>query len=83
MQISNWWARRLTINAAITVLVSLPDHLIDLVVGQLLANGGHDVAQLSGGNEAVVVTVKDLESFPDLLLRVGILHLAGHHGKEF
>src|SRR5690242_14493998 len=72
-----------TVNATITVLVSLPDHLVDLVVSELLADGGHDVTQLSSGDEAVVVAVKDLECFPNLLLRVGVLHLAGHHGEEF
>jgi len=73
----------LTINASIAVLVSLPDHLVDLVVGQLLADGGHDVTQFGGRDETVVIAVEDLERFSDLLLRVGVLHLAGHHGKEF
>ena len=49
-----------TVNAAIAVLVGLADHLVDLVVSKLLADGGHDVAQLSGGNETVVITVENL-----------------------
>jgi hypothetical protein len=51
-----------TINAAITVGVGLPDHLIDLIISKLLADRGHDVAQLGGGDEAVVVTVEDLSN---------------------
>lgn len=72
----------LTVDAAVSVLVSLSDHLVDLVVGQLLADRGHDVAQLGSGDESVVVAVEDLERLPDFLLGVGVLHLAGHHGKE-
>ncbi|KAI6770823.1 hypothetical protein HG531_009678 [Fusarium graminearum] len=40
------------------------------------------MSEFSSGNEAVVVTVEDLESLADLLLGVGVLHLARHHGKE-
>ena len=48
------------IDPSIAILVRLADHLVDLLVGQLLADGGHDMAQLGGGDEAVVVAVKDL-----------------------
>jgi hypothetical protein len=50
----------LTVNTPIAVLVGLADHLIDLVVSQLLADRGHDVAQLGRRDETVVVAVKDL-----------------------
>lgn len=50
----------LTVNASIAVLIGLANHLVNLVVGKLLTNGGHDVTQLGGGDEAVVVAVKDL-----------------------
>jgi hypothetical protein len=49
-----------TVNTSVTVLIGLTDHLIDLIVSQLLTDGGHDVAELGGGNEAVVVAVEDL-----------------------
>jgi hypothetical protein len=71
-----------TVNSSVTVLVSLPDHLIDLIVGELLADAGHDVPELSSGDEAVVVAVEDLEGLADLLLGVSVLHLARHHGEE-
>ena len=82
MDLEQQGEHELTVNATVTVLVSLPNHLIDLVVGKLLADRGHDMTQLGSRNEAVVVAVEDLECFPNLLLRVGVLHLAGHHGKE-
>jgi hypothetical protein len=72
-----------TVNAAVTVLVGLPNHLVDLVIGQFLADRSHDVTELGGGDETVVIAVEDLECFPDLLLGVGVLHLAGHHCEEF
>lgn len=52
----------LTVNSSITILVSLSDHLINLVICQLLSNGCHDVTELSSGDEAIVITVKDLEA---------------------
>lgn len=70
------------VNLSVAVDIGLPDHLVHLLVGELLAEVGHDVAQLSRGDEAVAVLVKDLEGLLDLLLRVGVLHLAGHHGQE-
>lgn len=94
--------KRLTVDASVTVLVGLANHLVDFVVGELLTDRGHDVTQLGGRDEAVVVTVEDLrrvsggerkagckgaassylKGFPNLLLGVGVLHLAGHHGQE-
>lgn len=52
--------RNLTVNSSITVLVSLSDHLINLVICQLLTDGGHNMTKLSSGNETIVVAVKDL-----------------------
>ncbi|KAI6776161.1 hypothetical protein HG530_000106 [Fusarium avenaceum] len=70
---------QLTVDSAITVLVSLSNHLINLIIGELLADRGHDVSEFSSGNETVVITIENLESLTDLLLRVSVLHLAGHH----
>jgi hypothetical protein len=49
-----------TVDSSITVLISLPNHLIDLVVRQLLADGCHDMTKFGSRNEAVVITIKDL-----------------------
>merc|ERR1712199_141159 len=72
----------LVVDLAVTVNVGLAEHLIDLLVGELLAEVGHDVAQLGSGDEAVAVLVEDLEGLLDLLLGVRVLHLAGHEGEE-
>lgn len=50
------------VNAAIAILISLADHFVDLIVSELLADGSHDMAKLGSGNEAVVVTVEDLDA---------------------
>jgi len=92
-----------TVDSAVSILVGLPNHLIDLVVGELLADRGHDVTELGRRDEAVIVAVENLvafgqsahatmwdswapatylESFPYLLLGIGILHLPGHHRQE-
>ena len=90
-----------TVDASVAILVSFPDHLINLIIGQLLADRRHDMSQLGGGDEAIVVAIKNLESLckerrvnlflpahkhetltPNLLLAVGVLHFAGHHGEE-
>jgi hypothetical protein len=71
-----------TINPAIAVLIRLPDHLVDLIVGELLTDAGHDMPQLGSADKAIVVAIKDLESLANFLLGVGVLHLAGHHGEE-
>merc|ERR1719217_1112082 len=72
----------LVVDLAVTVNVGLADHLVDLLVGQLLAEVGHDVAQLSRRDEAVAVLVEDAERLLQLLLRVRVLHLARHEGAE-
>eukprot|EP00295_Goniomonas_pacifica_P007279 CAMPEP_0175835060 /NCGR_PEP_ID=MMETSP0107_2-20121207/16388_1 /TAXON_ID=195067 ORGANISM="Goniomonas pacifica, Strain CCMP1869" /NCGR_SAMPLE_ID=MMETSP0107_2 /ASSEMBLY_ACC=CAM_ASM_000203 /LENGTH=77 /DNA_ID=CAMNT_0017148323 /DNA_START=57 /DNA_END=287 /DNA_ORIENTATION=- len=58
----------LVVDLAITVDVGLADHLVDLLVGKLLTEVGHDVAELSSGNEAVAVLVEHLEGLENLLL---------------
>ena len=72
----------LVVDLAIAVDVSLADHLVDLLVGELLAEVGHDVTELGGGDEAIAVLVEHLEGLLDLLLGVGVLHLAGHEVEE-
>lgn len=50
-----------TVNATVTVLVCLADHLVHLVIGELLANRCHNVTELGSGDEAIVVTVENLD----------------------
>ena len=41
------------------------------------------MTQLGGADVTVTVLVEDAESFLQLLLRVTVLHLTGHHCQEF
>ena len=43
----------LVVDLAVAVNVRLADHLVNLLVSQRLAEVGHDVAELGGGDEAV------------------------------
>ena len=53
-----------------------------LLVGELLAQIGHDVAQLGSRDETVAIAIEHLERLDELLLGVGVLHLAGHKRQE-
>ena len=50
----------LVVDVTVTVNVGLSDHLVDLLVGQLLAQVGHDVAKFGCRNEAVAVLNRKL-----------------------
>ena len=43
------------VNLSVSVNVGFSDHLVDFLVGQLLAQVGHHVTQFGGGNETVPV----------------------------
>jgi hypothetical protein len=49
-----------TVDPSITILISLSNHLINLIICQFLTNRCHDVAKLGGGDETIVITVEDL-----------------------
>jgi len=66
----------------ITIDISLSDHLIDLLIGELLSEVGHNVSKLSSGDKTVSISIEDLEGLDELLLSIGILHLSGHEGEE-
>ena len=72
----------LIVYLSVPVDVSFPEHLVNLHIGELLPEIGHDVAQLSRRDEAISVLVEDPESLPDLLLAVRVLHLPRHHSEE-
>jgi hypothetical protein len=70
------------VDAPVAVHVGLADHLVDLGVGQPLAEVGHHVPELGGRDEAVLVLVEHAERLPELLLRVAVLHPARHQVQE-
>mmetsp|Transcript_11557 Transcript_11557/g.38203 ORF Transcript_11557/g.38203 Transcript_11557/m.38203 type:complete len:232 (+) Transcript_11557:50-745(+) len=70
------------VNLAVAIHVRFADHLIHLLVGEFLAEVGHHVTQLRGGDEAVAVLVEHLERFLQFLLGVRVLHLPRHQVQE-
>ena len=48
----------LVVDLAITVDVGLADHLIDLLISELLAQIGHDVTQLRGGDKTSISKIE-------------------------
>merc|ERR1719410_877696 len=70
------------IDLTISIHIGLPDHFINLFIGQLLPKVCHYMAELSSANESVAIAVKDFEGFHELLLSIGVLHLSGHERQE-
>ena len=70
------------VDLPVSVDVGFADHFVDLLVGEFLAEVGHDVPQLGGRDEPVAVLVEHAERLTDLLFRVRVLHLARHHRQE-
>ena len=56
----------------ITIDVSLTDHFVDLFVGQLLTQVGHNVTQLGGGDDAAMGRVMSLIAEALVATGVGI-----------
>ncbi len=48
------------VDLTVTVNIGFTDQLIDFVIGQLFTEVGHDVTQLSSGDETIAVTIEDL-----------------------
>merc|ERR1719195_680407 len=51
----------LVVDLPVTIHVSLTNHLVHFLVGELLAQVRHDVPQLCGADEAVPITIENLE----------------------
>jgi hypothetical protein len=72
----------LEVNLSITVRVSLLQHLVNVLLGERLAEGDHDRTELFPRNSAGAVAVKDLESLAQFRVGVSSRAFAGHHGEE-
>merc|ERR1711879_237701 len=70
------------VDLAIAIDIGLADHLIDLFIRELLTKVRHHMTKLGGRDESVAITVEDLEGLDQLLLGVGVLHLARHEAQE-
>ena len=70
------------VDQAVLVGVGLLDHLLQLLLGELLAEVCHNMPQLSHREEALAVLVKHLEGLPHLLIRwVGFQGTGGVLGE--
>ena len=56
------------VDLAVSINISLSNHLVHLLISQLLPQVGHHVTQLGGADEAVAVLVEHPEGFSDLFL---------------
>ena len=65
----------LIVDLAIAINVGLADHLVDLLVGQLLTQIGHDVAKLGGRDVPIAVLVKYTKGKTGLLSVVSSLNV--------
>merc|ERR1711998_229001 len=70
------------VDLSIAINISFADHLVDLLVSELLAQVGHHMTKFSCGDETVAVLVEHFESLLDLFLRVRVLHLPRHEVEE-
>jgi hypothetical protein len=68
------------VDLAVAVEVGLADHLLHLLVRELLAEVDHDVAELGGGDVPVLVLVEHLERLAQLLVGVGAAAAAAPRG---
>ena len=66
----------------ITININFVNHLINFLVCLLLTKIFHNMAKFSNKNEAILVLVKNLEGFLELLFRVGVFHFPCHKVEE-
>merc|ERR1711934_504438 len=70
------------VDLAITITVGLVDHVLELLLVDVLAELLGHTAQVAEGDLAGVVVVEQLEHLLDVLAGVLLAHLAGHHLEE-
>merc|ERR1711918_38191 len=64
----------LVVDLPIAIDVRLPDHLVDLLIRELLAEVRHHVTKLSRADEAVAIAIEHLERLDELLLSARVPH---------
>ncbi len=72
----------LVADLAVPVQVGLPDHLVDLLLAEVLAQGAHDLAELLCADVSVAVAVEHAEGLADVVGALVLLDLLGHHRQE-
>merc|ERR1740120_136264 len=72
----------LFVDLPVSVSVSFVDHLLQLLVGHPLAELLCDPLQILEGDLACLVVVKETEGLQDLVFRIAVQDLVGHHLQE-
>merc|ERR1711971_1521597 len=72
----------LLVDLAIAIAVSLIDHLLELLIGHVLAKLLSNALQVLEGDLAGLIIVEQTEDLDDLLAGIAVTHASGHHVKE-
>merc|ERR1712006_51014 len=70
------------VDLAIAIAVSLVDHVLELLVVDVLAKLLSNASEVAEGDLVGGVVIEQLEHLLDVLTAVLLAHLAGHHSKE-
>jgi len=70
------------VDLAITIAVSLVNHLLELLVGHVLTELLGDTLQILEGDLASLVVIEEAEHLHDLLAGVTVTHTSSHHVEE-
>ena len=70
------------VDLAITVTVGLVDHVLELLIIDVLTELLSHAGEVAEGDLVGVVVIEELEHLLDVLTGVLLAHLAGHHLKE-
>ena len=78
------WVKAFTVvvDLSISVLISLPDHIIHFFIRQFLPEVGHDVSQLGSVDETIAIMIKQFESIQQSLVRIRLSHHFRHQDQE-
>merc|ERR1711896_89923 len=71
------------VDLAITITVGLVDHVLELLIIDALTELLSNASEVAEGDLVGGVVVEELEDLLDVLTRILLAHLAGHHLEEF
>merc|ERR1712054_368798 len=70
------------VDLTITITVGLVDHVLELLIVDVLTQLLSDTGKVAEGDLVGVVIIEELEDLLDVLAGVLLAHLAGHHLEE-
>merc|ERR1719198_2850463 len=72
----------INVDLTIAIAVSLVDHVLELLIIDVLTELLSNTCQVAEGDLVGVVVIEELEHLLDVLAGVLLAHLAGHHLEE-